>query len=145
MGLLSRLAGAVTPQKKATDDVLLLHGMLLMAGADGMIEHEEIETVEAYFATLPEFEGKDFGDLLQQANKVVHKFGNLKDSVKAVGEISNPAVKKKLYVIAADLAMSSGDVDEAEDAMLDTFQRLLDVDDAFATKTLEVLAVKYAK
>lgn len=145
MGLLSRLVGNVTPQKKATDDVLLLHGMLLMAGVDGTIESAEIETVEAYFATLPEFTGKDFGELLQQANKVVHRYGNLKESVKALGEISSGAVKRKLYVLAADLAMSSGDVDDAEDQLLETMQRLLDVDDGFATKVLEVLSAKYSK
>jgi uncharacterized tellurite resistance protein B-like protein len=145
MGLLSRLTGAVTPTKKASDDVLLLHGMLLMAGADGTIEQGEIETVEAYFATLPEFQGKDFGDLYNEAVKVLRKFPSVKDSVKALGEITSPVIRKKLYVLAADIAMSSGDVDEQEDELLETMQRLLDVDDALATKVLEVLAVKYAK
>ncbi len=145
MGLLSRLVGSVTPAKKASDDVLLLHGMLLMAGADGQIEQKEIQTVQAYFFTLPEFQGKDFGDLLQQANKIVHKHGNLKESVKALGEISSPVVKKKLFVVAADIAMSSGDVDESEDALLETMQRLLGIDDGFATRCLEILGAKYAR
>lgn len=145
MGFLSRLVGGVTPQKSATDDVLLLHGMLLMAGAEGFIDQAEIESVEAYFATLPEFKGKQFGDLYQEAVKLLNRYPNKKESVKALGEIKSPQVKKKLYVIAADLAMSSGDVDEAEDELLDTMMRLLDIDEGFAQKALEVLAVKYAK
>src|SRR5688572_29878832 len=57
MGLLSRLTSSVTPTKKATDDVLLLHTMMLMCGADGGFDDSEVETLEAFFATLPEFQG----------------------------------------------------------------------------------------
>lgn len=52
MGLLSRLTG-MTSTKKPTDDVLLVHAMLLMAGADGYIDDEEIATVEGFAMTLP--------------------------------------------------------------------------------------------
>ena len=143
MGLLSKLMGPGAT-KKATDDVLLLHGMLLMAGADGTIEQSELSTVQAFFDTLPEFKYKSFDQLLSEANKVVAKYGNLKESVKGVAEIQSDAVRKKLFVLAADIAMSSGDVDESEDAMLEAFQRLLGIDDALATKIIEVLSLKYA-
>lgn len=145
MGLLSKLATGATVNKKATDDVLLLHGMLLMCSADGVMDASEMCTLEAFFNTLPEFDGKEFDDLLAQANKVVARCGSLKDSVKAVGEIESPAVRKKLFILAADLAMSSGDVDESEDQMLEAFQRLLGVDDALATTVIEVLSLKYAQ
>ena len=144
MGLLSKVATGVTVGKKATDDVLLLHGMMLMCSADGVLDASEMCTLEAFFNTLPEFDGKEFDDLLEQANKVVARFGSLQESVKAVAEIQSEAVRKKLYVLAADLAMSSGDVDESEDRMLEAFQRLLGVDDAMATKIIEVLTLKYA-
>lgn len=144
MGLLSKVATGVQVGKKATDDVLLLHGMLLMCSADGVMDAQEMCTLEAFYNTLPEFDGKDFDDLLQQANKVVARYGNLRESVKAVAEIQSEAVRRKLYILAADLAMSSGDVDESEDRMLEAFQRLLGVDDEMATKILEVLTIKYA-
>ena len=41
--------------------------------------------------------------------------------------------------------MSSGDVDEAEDAMLEAVQRVCEVQDSLATKILEVLTLKYAR
>src|SRR3954471_22566472 len=144
MGLLSKVASGVTVGKKATDDVLLLHGMLLMCSADGVMDAQEMCTLEAFYNTLPEFDGKEFDDLLAQANKVVARCGSLKDSVKAVAEIQSEAVRKKLFILAADLAMSSGDVDESEDQMLEAFQRLLGIDDVLATKILEVLTIKYA-
>lgn len=143
MGLLSRAAG-MKPVKAPTDDVLLIHGLLLMAGADGSIEDAEHATIQAFVDCLPEFDDKDIGDLISQGEKIIARSGGLKESVKAIGDISSPAIKRKLYVLAVDLAMSSGDVDEKEDAMLETYQRLLGIDDKFAQECIEVMAIKYA-
>ena len=44
---------------------------------------------------------------------------------------------------ATAIAMASGDIDDAEDKLLETMQRLLDIDDAFAAKVIEVLQTKY--
>jgi uncharacterized tellurite resistance protein B-like protein len=145
MGLLTRLTANVMPAKKPTDEVLLFHGMLLMAGADGSLEEEEKATVSAMFDTLPEFQDKTFADMLLQANKVVARHGTLKDSVKALAEIQNPKIQLKCFVLAADIAMSSGDVDEAEDKLLETMQRMFNISDENAQKVLEVLSWKYAQ
>jgi uncharacterized tellurite resistance protein B-like protein len=145
MGLLSRLTGKIVPQKKAADDALLVHGMMLMCGADGSFDQEEVDTVNAYFSQLPEFEGKDFSEVYNEAVKVLRKFPNLKDSVKALTDLSTQTLKNKCYLLAADIAMSSGDVDEAEDQMLEAMQRVLGVDDNLAQKILEVLSLKYSK
>ena len=145
MGLLSKLTGKVTPQKKPADDALLLRAMLLMCGADGNFDDQELPQVEGYFNALPEFEGKEFSVVYGEAAKVLKRYSNLKDSVKALSDLSNQTVKNKCYLLAADIAMSSGDVDEAEDAMLDAMQRVLQVEDSLATKILEVLTLKYAR
>jgi len=144
MGMLAKMTSSSTPVKKASDDVLLLHGLLLMCSADGIIEGSEMATLEAFFNTLPEFDGKDFNELLAQANKVVARYGNLKESIKGLSEIQSEAVRRKCFVLAADIAMSSGDVDEAEDRMLEAMQRILGIDDVLAQKILEVLTLKYA-
>ncbi len=143
MGLLSRLTGS-KPTKKATDDVLLIHGMLLMAGADGTIEDSEHATIQGFIDCLPEFHDKDIGALISEGQKIIARSGGLKESVKAVAELSTPVLKRKLYVLAVDLAMSSGDVDEKEDALLETYQRLLGIDDKFAQDCIEIMAIKYA-
>ena len=143
MGLLSRLTGN-KPTKSPADDVLLIHGMLLMAGADGSIDAKEMSTVQAFIDVLPEFDGKDINDLIAQGQRLVSRAGSLKESVKAVGDLSTPALKKKLYTLAVDLAMSSGDVDEKEDALLETYQRLLGIDDKFAEDCIEIMAAKYS-
>jgi len=145
MGLLSKLTGRVTPPKAPADDALLLHAMLLMCGADGSFDDQEIPTVEAHFNALPEFEGKEFSAVYQEAAKVLKRYPGLKDSVEALRELSTQTVKNKCYLLAADIAMASGDVDAAEDAMLEAMQRVLGVEDALATKILEVLSLKYAR
>jgi uncharacterized tellurite resistance protein B-like protein len=144
MGLLSAFRG-MSQAKKPTDDVLLVHTMLLMAGADGYLDAAEAETVEAYFSQLPEFEGKNFGEIYAQARKTVSRYPNLRESVKALADFSSETVKKKAFVLAADIAMSSGEVDEAEDELLTAMQRVLDIDDLTARKVLEVLTMKYAR
>ncbi|MFN3199391.1 MAG: tellurite resistance TerB family protein [Bradymonadia bacterium] len=145
MGLLSRLTKGVTPQKKVTDDVLLLHSMLLMAGADGVFDDEEIDAVRGYFGTLPEFKDKSFEELYQASLKLLKRYNNLAESVASLGDLSTQNMKDKCFLIAVDIAMSTGDVDETEDAMLESMQRVLQVDDGTATKIIEVMNIKYAK
>jgi uncharacterized tellurite resistance protein B-like protein len=143
MGLLRSNAGA-QPAKNASDDVLLLHGMLLMAGADGTIEQSELSTVQGFFDTLPEFKGTSFDELLLKANRVVAQHGTLQNSIAALAEIQSPAIKKKCFVLAADIAMASGDIDDSEEKLLETMQRLFGIEDGFAAKVIEVLQTKYA-
>ncbi len=143
MGLLSRMSGQ-KPTKAPTDDVLIIHGMLLMAGVDGTIEESEHATIQGFIDTLPEFKDKDIGNLISQGEKIIARSGGLKASVKAVADLSTPTLKKKLYALAVDLAMSSGDVDEKEDELLETYQRLLGIDDQFAQDCIEIMAVKYS-
>lgn len=145
MGLLGRLMGAA-PTKKPTDDLLLLHSMMLMAGVDGVIEGSEGATLTAFVNTLPEFrklDGNGFDRLMGDAQKLRAKFTSAKEAVGALREISSEAVRKKAFVLAADIAMSSGDIDEAEEELLEAMQRILGIDDALAQKSLEVLAIKY--
>jgi uncharacterized tellurite resistance protein B-like protein len=142
MGLLGKIFGS-TPAEKATDDVPLLHGMLAMAGCDGSIEDKEAETVEAFFATLPEFNDKEFSAFYNEARKLIAKHGGVKESVAALRELSSANLKRKCFILAADIALSSGDVDENEEKMLEAMQRILEVDDATANRIVEVLGMKY--
>lgn len=145
MGLLSKMMGGLTPQKKATDDVLLIHGMMLMAFADGVEDAGEYNVIEGFLNSLPEFKDKDLKVLFGEARKIASKFNSMQDSVKALAGIENPNIRRKCFLLAADIAMASGDVDEDEDKLLEAMQRILGIDDATASKTLEVLSWKYTK
>ncbi|QRK10505.1 tellurite resistance TerB family protein [Archangium violaceum] len=144
MGLLSRFRSAA-PAKRPSDDVLLMLSMLLMSGADGYFDESEVGSVAAFVGQLPEFKGKELEELIAQASKLANKYSNFLDAVESLRELSSDTVKRKAFVLAADLAMSSGEVDEAEDELLTRMQRILGVDDFTAQKVLEVLAMKYAR
>ena len=144
MGLFSRILGT-QPQKKASDDVLLLHSMMLMACADGVLEGAEAATLEAFINTLPEFREADFDEQMIQAKKIAAKFKDSKEAVRALTDISSEAVRKKAFILAADIALSSGDVDEAEEELLEAMQRVMGIDDNLANTAISILALKYAK
>ena len=148
MGLLGKFLGS-KPAKAPTDDVLLLHAIFCMAGADGAIEDAEDENIRAYANTLPEFRDMDaseFDKCVEASVKIAHKYNrDMKSSLAVLAEIKSDAVRKKAFVLAVDIAMSSGDVDESEEEMLEAMQRILHIDDALASKITEVIALKYLK
>ena len=143
MGMLSKLTG-MTSTKQPTDDILLVHSMLLMAGADGVVEDEEIATVHAFVMCLSEFKSQNFGQLVEEARKMMRRYPSVKESVAALSYLSTPALKHKAFVLAADIAMSSGDVDQTEDALLETMQRILEIDDRSVQTIIWALHAKYA-
>jgi tellurite resistance protein len=148
MGLLGKFLGNA-PAKKPTDDVLLLHSIMCMAAADGIIEDAEDEMIRNYANTLPEFrdmDGSEFGKCFEMSAKIAHKYNrDMKSSLQALNEIQSDAVRKKAFVLAVDIAMSSGDVDEKEEEMLEAMQRILRIDDDLARRVIEVIALKYVK
>jgi len=78
--------------------------------------------------------------------KISQKYNrDMKSSLVVLSEIKSDAVRKKAFVLAVDIAMSSGDVDESEEEMLEAMQRILHIDEALANKITEVIALKYLK
>jgi tellurite resistance protein len=60
-----------------------------------------------------------------------------------LNEIQSDAIRKKAFVLAVDIAMSSGDIDESEEEMLEAMKRILKIEDALADKIIEVISLKY--
>lgn len=146
MGLLSRFAGMM-PAKSPNDDVLLLHAMFLMAFCDGNYDDEEFAVIKSAANALPEFKAtteQEFQDLIGQAKKLVRKYETPEESVAALGQLSTPRKKQKAFLLAAEVALSSGDVDEEEDALLESMQRVLGIDNNTAQTMINILALKYA-
>jgi tellurite resistance protein len=148
MGLLGKFLGNA-PAKKPTDDVLLLHSIMCMAAADGIIEDAEDEMIRNYANTLPEFrdmDGEEFSKCIQGSQKIAQSYNrDMKSSLQALAEIQSDAVRKKTFVLAVDVAMSSGDIDESEEEMIEAMQRILRIDDALARNAVEVMSLKYLK
>ena len=98
MGLLSKFRGT-EPAKKPTDDVLLLHAIICMCAADGMIEDAEHEMIRNYANTLPEFrdmDGQEFSNCIQGSAKIAQKYNkDMKSSLQALAEIQSDAVSAR--------------------------------------------------
>ena len=148
MGLLSKFLGG-TPAKKATDDVLLMHAIICMCAADGIVEDAEHEMIRNYANTLPEFrdmDGQEFSKCIEGSAKIAQSYNrDMKSSLQALGEIQSEAVRKKAFVLAIDVALSSGDIDPAEEEMLEAMQRILRIDENLARTAIEIMSLKYLK
>jgi tellurite resistance protein len=146
MGLLSKFRGG-EPAKKPTDDVLLLHSIICMCAADGVVEDTEHEMIRNYANTLPEFrdmDGQEFSNCIQSSAKIAQKYNkDMKSSLQVLAEIQSDAVRRKAFVLAVDVAMSSGDIDESEEEMLEAMQRILRIDDELARRAIEIISMKY--
>ena len=91
-------------------------------------------------------DGTEFQKAIDASIKIAHKYNrDMKSSLVVLNEIESDAVRKKAYVLAVDIALSSGDIDEGEEEMLEAMQRILRIDDALASKIIEVIALKYVK
>ena len=125
---------------------MLIHAMFLMAGADGNFDDEEVSVIRGFANSLPEFKQTtetEFQALIGEAKKLARKYETPQASVAALSQLSTPKLKQKAFLLAADIALASGDVDEAEDAMLESMGRVLGIDEGTANNIVNVLAIKY--
>ena len=146
MGLMGKYT-TVAPAKKPSDDTLLIFAILAMAAADGELDEREDEITRGYANTLPEFrdmDGEQYQAVVDSALEIAGKYATIKESLPVLEQIESEAIRKKAFVLAADIAMSSGEVDSAEDELLTEMQKILKIEDALAERIVEVIALKYA-
>ena len=146
MGLLADTAKetGLQTEKQDTDDTLLALAMGCMAFADGAMDQGEVASIEAFACTLPEFADGCFANPWNESGKIFNKYeGNVQAAAQELGKLSSPQLKKKAFILAVDIALASGDVDKAEDELLDTIKNVLEIDDIFAKQVTTVLAAKY--
>jgi len=128
-------------QKTPTDTILLLHGMMLMSD---FRTDAEAALLDAFLRTLPEFRLEDIDELKGTVARLRDDYPGAKESIAALARISSDVIKKKTFVLALDIAMSSGAIDETEDELLEELRRVLGIDLGTAETILDVLSVKYA-
>jgi tellurite resistance protein len=139
MGLFSRL------KKKALrteDEVLLVEALLCVSMADGDDQWEERNLIEAFLNTLPELKDKDIYEVIEKAEKNVKLHGAL-TRVKELVNLGSDALKQKAFMLAMDVALSSGDIDEGEEAVLAAMQETLQIPGDLAENMANVLMIKY--
>jgi len=139
MGLFDKLKKKVL---KVDDQQLLLEAMLCVAFADGDDQYEETNLVRAFANTLPELKNADAYEVYEKAEKAVKLHGAL-TRVKELANLSTEALRHKAFLLAMDIALSSGEIDEGEETVLNIMQETLRIPDELAETISNVLMIKY--
>jgi hypothetical protein len=135
MGLLRDLV-ATTPTGKPEDAGALRDLISAVVTADGSVDAAEHITVEALHETVPQ---------LRAAPPATQPPALRKALLASLKKVTDPRLRRQLWVIAVDLALSSEGVSEREDLFLEELRAVLSIDDAFARQTIAVFAAKYAR
>ncbi|HUQ04990.1 MAG TPA: tellurite resistance TerB family protein [Kofleriaceae bacterium] len=128
---------------KVDDQQLLLEAMLCVAFADGDDQYEETQLVRAFAATLPEFKNADAYEVYEKAEKSVKLYGAM-TRVKELNALTSDSLKQKAFLLAMDIALSSGEIDDGEEAVLGAMAETLRIAPADADRIASVLMIKYA-
>ncbi len=72
------------------------------------------------------------------------KYGGVIESVEALTALKGEIVRRKCWLLSAEVAFASGDVSAVEEELLGTMERLLRLPTAETEEILAVLATKYA-
>jgi tellurite resistance protein len=133
MGLLSML---ITPQPnvRGDDHQSLGNTITAMAAIDGNIDPAEVTLLKALAETIPQLKGKP----------LPAKVGR-KELLEQLAALPSRALRRQCFVLAVEVALASGHVNESEDQFIDRLQKALDIDLAFAREAIEVIACKYAR
>ena len=140
MGLFDKLKKTVL---RTEDEVLLTEAMIAVSFADGDDQWEESQLIKAFLSTLPELKDKDVYEIYEKAEKNVKLHGAM-TRVKELTMLGTPALTQKAFLLALDVALSSGDIDDGEEAVLAAMQETLGIPDDVAQRYADTLQVKYA-
>lgn len=130
--------------KAIGDDSLLFHAMYLMAVVDGATTEVEFQVLKGVLSTLPEFAQADVDELVANSAALVKSHGGNQASLVALGGLSDATLRVRAYLLAAEIAFASGDVDAAEDALLREMSALLQLEPRDTDAIVHTLAIKYA-
>ncbi len=127
-----------------SDEQLMVLAMMLIAGADGRFEQDELSSIAGIIDLVPDFKGKDPNELIETGVELSNRYESAIDAVEMLSGLRTEAARKKCYLLAADVALSTRHVHELENTLLEAMQQVLGIDDGLAVRIMEVLAIKYA-
>ena len=136
MGLLRELTA--TQPTGRTEDAGALRDLISAAvTADGTVDVAEHVTVEALYETVPQLRSAPADQRPPATGR--------KALLASMRKVGDEKLRRQLFVLAVDLALSSEGATEREDELLDELRSALSIDEAFARQAISVLAYKYAR
>lgn len=135
MGLLRELTTEAA-RGTASDAAPLRDLISAVVNADGSVDLAEHLSVEALYETVPQLREAGHGNAPPRSRKTV---------IASLAKIEDEHLRRQLFVIALDLALSSEGATEGEDAFVTELQAALGIDEDFARAAIIVLSFKYAR
>jgi tellurite resistance protein len=135
MGLLRDLTTR-TNHGDAREATPLRDVLSVMGTIDGKLDESERAAIAGMFRSLPQLRSAPESAAPPKVNRA-----QLLEDLK---KISEPRLRRQCFVVAVEVALSSGGANESEDQYIERLRGALDIDEAFARRTIEVLAYKYA-
>jgi hypothetical protein len=134
MGILTRYTAL---EVTSAGDAAALRDVLSAVGTvDGTLDPQERTVLQGFFATLPQ---------LREEPATTPPRASRDQILRELGQLRNVRLKRQCFVLAVELAIASDGVNDAEDRWLESLRTTLQIDDAFAVATVQVMAVKYAR
>jgi len=99
--------------------------------------------VRAFANTLPELKNADAYEVYEKAEKAVKLHGAL-NRVKELANLSSEPLKQKAFLLAMDIALSSGEIDDGEEAVLAAMAETMRIPPDLADRIAGVLMIKYS-
>jgi hypothetical protein len=135
MGMLKELTS--TTNRGHSDEATPLRGILSVMGTiDGKLDPAERAAISALFRTIPQL--RDAGEPTEPPR------ANRAQLLEELARIPDERLRRQCFVLAVEVALSSGGANDSEDQYVDRLRSALKIDEAFARSTIEVLAYKYA-
>ncbi len=138
MGLLTTIAAAPPQLSSVTEHQPLLRTVRVMSFIDGKMEHSEQVVIEALIKTIPQL--RDLPMHLTSAERVSRE--QLLEELRA---ISSERLRKQCFIVAVEVALASGHVNEHEDRFAEQLRNALRLDEAYARQVIEIIAAKYGR
>ena len=135
MGLLKDLT-TTAPHGTAADADLLRGVLSVMGTVDGKLDESERIAIAALFRTLPQLKAAPSSTAPPKANR-----GQLLEELR---QLTDERLRRQCFVVAVEVALSSAGANDSVDQYVEHLRAALRIDDAFARRTIEVLATKYS-
>jgi uncharacterized membrane protein YebE (DUF533 family) len=110
----------------------LLQTLFVLGSVDGQVHPTEQRMIDALRMTVRELQGRKAPQHITRAELLAK-----------LSLLDELAARRQCYVLALEVALASGTVNEPEQRYLGELQRVLRLDDEFARHAREILGSKY--
>ena len=117
-----------------SDAAPLAHTAQLVASIDGKVEPAEQAALDALCKTVPQLKGQPLPARITR-----------RQLLDLLGTLESEALRRQCFVIAVEMALASGQVNESEDQFVEMIYKSLGLELSFATQVIQVIACKYAR